>query len=344
MDFLKRQNYNVVPLSDIVDWLSGMGTLPEKAIALAFDDNYIGNYQYAFPILVDRELYATYFVHTGYVGVMTSKDHSDWTELQEMEDSGFIDVESHTVTHPDLTSLSLSELQYELTQSKADIESNLTSKICKYIAYPMGKYNSTVIDECVSAGYEAGFRADGGVNTGSEPLFEIKRVFCVNDTTLASFKSLIGFSGSDQNGPIIIDNTSGEFTTSGTWDTSTQILQKYGTNYHYATTSTTPSAYAYFTPNIQQAGSYNIYVWWTAHTQRPDFAEYQINHSGGTNTVYKDQTVNGGRWNLLGTYTLSAGTSNYVRVSNIGTAGNYVIADAVKFEPTTSDVQNWNLY
>jgi len=344
MNFLKRQNYNVVPLLDIVHWIEGSVSLPTKAIGLATDDNYIGGYQNAYPILVSHQFYTTFFVHTYYVGKVTSKDHADWIELQEMEDSGYIDIESHTYTHPDLTSLSPSDLQYQLTKSKADIESNLTDKVCRLIAYPGGAYNGTVITECINAGYEAGFRASGGANYGSEPLFEINRVFCDNNSTLKSFKSLIGFIGSDPNGPIIIDNVDSEFTTTGSWSTDNAVLQKYGTNYRFTSTATTPTASAKFTPSIPQAGSYKLYAWWTLKNQMLTSVEYQIQHSGGTSTIYKNQQINGGRWNLLGEYNLSVGTSNYISVSNVGATGNTVVADAVKFESATTDVSNWELY
>jgi len=344
MDFLKRQNYNVVPLIDIVNWISGSGTLPSKAIGIATDDNYIGSYLYAYPILVERQFYATFFVHTYYVGVVTTKDHADWNELQEMEDSGYIDVESHTYTHPDLTSLSLTDLQYQLTKSKADIESNLSSKICKLIAYPMGLYNSTVITECITAGYEAGFKFSGGTNYGFEPLFEINRVYCTNSSTLKSFKTLIGFSGSDPSGPIIIDNADSGFSITGSWSTSSSGYQKYGTNFRWASTSTAPNAYAFFTPDIPQSGSYKIYAWWTSSSQRFTSVEYQIYHSGDTSTVYANQRINGGRWNLLGEYNLSAGTSNYIQISNGGTSGNSVVADAIKFELLGSPVSYWEYY
>jgi hyaluronate lyase len=41
--------------------------------------------------------------------------------------------------------------------------------------------------------------------------------------------------------------------------------------------------------------------------------------------------MNGGEWNLLGTYSFAAGTGGSVTIANDGTNG-YVVADAVKFE------------
>ena len=44
-----------------------------------------------------------------------------------------------------------------------------------------------------------------------------------------------------------------------------------------------------------------------------------------------DQQVNGGQWNLLGTFGFSAGTAGYVRIKDNFTTGTVVMADAIKF-------------
>ena len=56
-----------------------------------------------------------------------------------------------------------------------------------------------------------------------------------------------------------------------------------------------------------------------------------IKHAAGTARVTVDQSKNGGKWQLLGTYEFAAGTSSSVTISNAGTDG-FVVADAIKFE------------
>jgi len=56
-----------------------------------------------------------------------------------------------------------------------------------------------------------------------------------------------------------------------------------------------------------------------------------VNHAGGATPVTVNQEVNGGQWNLLGTFTLNAGSSHSV-VLAIQDDG-YVIADAIKVVP-----------
>ena len=70
---------------------------------------------------------------------------------------------------------------------------------------------------------------------------------------------------------------------------------------------------------------------WTSSTDRTSAAPYVVRHAGGlTGTIKRNQRVNGGTWQALGTWTFKAGTTGYVRLSNAGTTGK-VIADAVRF-------------
>jgi peptidoglycan/xylan/chitin deacetylase (PgdA/CDA1 family) len=62
MQFLK-DNYRVMELQDLVARCE-RGKLPERAVAITFDDGYRDNYEYAFPILKKFGLPATIFVAT----------------------------------------------------------------------------------------------------------------------------------------------------------------------------------------------------------------------------------------------------------------------------------------
>ena len=53
MEFF-RAHFNVVNMEQVIEAIGGNeGALPEKAVLLTFDDGYIDNYTYAFPILYE---------------------------------------------------------------------------------------------------------------------------------------------------------------------------------------------------------------------------------------------------------------------------------------------------
>jgi chitodextrinase len=140
---------------------------------------------------------------------------------------------------------------------------------------------------------------------------------------------------------LIIDNTDAAFTTTGTWWVS-GYPNPYGTNSLASYTNrTTQATYntAAWTPNIPKAGTYKVYAWWTAGAGRANDAKYTVTHSSGQDTITANQKLNGGLWNLLGTYTFGPGAQYNISLSNLSTDPGYianqasdsVCADAVRF-------------
>ena len=127
---------------------------------------------------------------------------------------------------------------------------------------------------------------------------------------------------------IVVDNTQG--TAVGTWPSSTSVSGFFGSNYQVHAAGTGGDSFTW-TPTIPTTGTYLVYARWTIHPNRSTHALYTVNHAGGATPVTVNQEVNGGQWNLLGTFTLNAGSSHSV-VLAIQDDG-YVIADAIKVVP-----------
>lgn len=63
LDYLK-QHSTLVHLHELVQ-ASRDGSLPDRAVAITFDDGYVNNYTHAFPLLREAEAPATIFITTG---------------------------------------------------------------------------------------------------------------------------------------------------------------------------------------------------------------------------------------------------------------------------------------
>jgi N-acetylmuramoyl-L-alanine amidase len=113
---------------------------------------------------------------------------------------------------------------------------------------------------------------------------------------------------------------------SANWSTGTSATDKYGADYRYRTTAAVSDS-ASWTINVAAAGSYNISAWWSVGSNRSTTAPYIL--PGGA-VVNADQTINGGKFNLLGSASLAAG-NNTTQLSCWTTAGFVVIADAVRY-------------
>jgi peptidoglycan/xylan/chitin deacetylase (PgdA/CDA1 family) len=82
-----------------------------------------------------------------------------WDELRRHAERG-IQIGSHAVSHPHLTTLSDSELRQELADSKAEIEGELGLP-CTDFAYPYGEHDGRVREAARSAGYDRAYALRG---------------------------------------------------------------------------------------------------------------------------------------------------------------------------------------
>lgn len=128
---------------------------------------------------------------------------------------------------------------------------------------------------------------------------------------------------------IVIDDTSPNFSVSGTWQYATMATDKYGPSYYWTSTSPSSSAFARWFLNAPVSGAYDVYVWWSQGTNRSTQARYEVAHANGTSVFTVNQQTNGGRWVYLGRFTFPQGGGNvYLRAS--APSGSVVIADAVR--------------
>jgi len=172
MKYLHDNKYNVVTLEKAVSYISQKKRPPAKTVAITIDDGYENNFQYAYPILKRYNTPATIFVITNMIG---SDRFLDWSEIKEMSDSGLIDIESHTLSHPWLTGLSDAILKKQIVESKAILEKRLGKKV-SYLCYPMGVFDERVKSAAKEAGYAAAFATKPTRLTPVYDLYEIKRV------------------------------------------------------------------------------------------------------------------------------------------------------------------------
>jgi len=173
---IKDDGYTTLTMAELNDYLFKDRPIPEKSVVLTFDDGYIDNYTNAFSILKEFNMKATIFVISTYldgVSYMTPN------QVKEMSDYG-IDIESHTVTHRQLSTLSYEEQLKELKNSKATIE-NITGKPIISVAYPEGKFNEDTKKAVLEAGYSMGFTIDRGYADRSDNAAQLNRI-CVDYT------------------------------------------------------------------------------------------------------------------------------------------------------------------
>ena len=107
------------------------------------------------------------------------------------------------------------------------------------------------------------------------------------------------------------------------------------------------SSYAEFRPGFSVDAVYEVYGWWVASSNRCTDTPFIIKHKNGVDTVHVDQVQNGSQWKLIGTYLFSADTTQKITISNAGTTGSYVVADAIRlvsYDPATLVEEEKTIY
>ena len=175
MKFLHDQGAQVITLEQLQRHLTLGEPLPDRAIALTFDDSYQGVYDLAAPVLKRYGYPYTVFVHTSYVGSQQGRPKMSWDELRELDASGLVTIGSHSRSHPaDMGLLTTAQQDDELQGSKKILEQQLGHPV-SYISYPNGKADGSAFERARLAGYTLGFMEEWGPVEQSPGILALNR-------------------------------------------------------------------------------------------------------------------------------------------------------------------------
>ena len=166
LGWLAERGYRGVTFSDLVAD-RGEG----KRVAVTFDDGYRSVMSSAAPVLARLGWPGTIFVPTALIGAgrplawsgtshwlhtthRAELEPLSWDELAALASEGW-EVGSHTLTHPHLTAIDGTALDYELAIARLECEYRL-NRACTTIAYPYGDVDDRVVRAARQAGYLTG--------------------------------------------------------------------------------------------------------------------------------------------------------------------------------------------
>ncbi|MFL5895796.1 MAG: polysaccharide deacetylase family protein [Thermoleophilaceae bacterium] len=175
---LRRAGYWAITLRRAYDGWQRGAALPRRPIILSFDDGYSADYTHVRPVLRRMGWPGVLNLELDNVGPGGLTAH----EIRALIASGW-EVDSHTISHPDLTSVDAQRLRYELVASRRELRRRFGVR-ADFFCYPSGRYNSAVIAAVKAAGYRA---ATTTVEGYADPasLFALERMR-VNDTDTAA--------------------------------------------------------------------------------------------------------------------------------------------------------------
>ncbi|HET9120173.1 MAG TPA: polysaccharide deacetylase family protein [Solirubrobacterales bacterium] len=187
MSWLARHGYSAVSLNEVNDAWFKDGKLPEKPVVLSFDDGYRGDYVYARPTL--RRLR-----WPGVLNLLIGNLGSELTDpmVERLIKSGW-ELDSHTISHLDLTTLDGSRLRHEVAGSRQILQGRFHQPV-NFFCYPAGKFDARTVRSVRDAGY-LGATTELPGKASKNAMFELHRIRIDGSDGVSGLATKLGQAG-----------------------------------------------------------------------------------------------------------------------------------------------------
>ncbi len=175
MNYLTSNGYTPINLDEIENC-----SQYKKPVIITFDDGYVDNCTYAYPILKKYNIKATIFMVTKYIGL-----DGFLTKNQIVHMGDLVSFQSHTVDHERLDWYNLDQVDYECRESQK-VLSAITSKPVYAISYPNGMFTAEVL-RIAKKYYSCAVTTLPGRSAQHGDKYQIRRLGVLRDATLSDF-------------------------------------------------------------------------------------------------------------------------------------------------------------
>jgi peptidoglycan/xylan/chitin deacetylase (PgdA/CDA1 family) len=169
----------------------------QPLVSVTFDDGIASQYTNGLPIMQKYGLKGTYYIISGYLGVcdpsVSSLCYMTSDNVKSLYSAGQ-EIGSHTITHPDLTTITSTQLTQELGGSQTALQQILGGIPVTDFAAPYGNVNLSVLTAskkyyASQRGTQAGYNSIDNYNSQDLLVQDVD-----TDTTVAQVQSYIDYA------------------------------------------------------------------------------------------------------------------------------------------------------
>ncbi len=138
-EVIKENGYTPIHFKDIMS----SNQLPKNPIILTFDDVYLNQFNFAYPLLKFYKFKACFYVPFKYIGGFNAWDDGQeaimsMSDLKSL-DSDVIELGLHSYAHGRYDVMTIDEIEEDLEKCESFIKSN-DLDVSRVLAYPYGKF------------------------------------------------------------------------------------------------------------------------------------------------------------------------------------------------------------
>lgn len=197
LKWLKDNQYTVIPLKTLVNYLQGEGPPPpSKSVVITADDGHKSVYTQMLPLVRQYNIPVTLFIYPS--AISNAQYALTWEQLKELQQTGLFDIQGHTFWHPNFNheKKKLSPVDYQkfvetqLSKSKTVLEKKSDTQVT-LLAWPFGIYNDELEKAAEKAGYVMAFSIDARHAKKSENPMAEPRYMIVSSDSMKEFTSIV---------------------------------------------------------------------------------------------------------------------------------------------------------
>ncbi|MEH6582163.1 MAG: polysaccharide deacetylase family protein [Halioglobus sp.] len=166
------EGFNVISLEQVINQLAAGKPLPERAVAITFDDGYGNIYENAHPLLTRYGMPYTVFINPPLIGRQGYQ--LSWEQVAEMERGG-ARFANHTMQHTHLLERKkdekeagwLSRIRQDILDAEVMLQERLGYSL-RYIAYPYGEFDNELKTLVSDLGFVGFGQHSGAIFSGSD--------------------------------------------------------------------------------------------------------------------------------------------------------------------------------
>jgi peptidoglycan/xylan/chitin deacetylase (PgdA/CDA1 family) len=194
LEYLHTNQYRTITLDEWYAAVTRGTPLPEKVVAITFDDAWRDQYENAAPLLDEFGMRATFFAYSSVIG---EPDYMTWAQVRALAQRGHV-VGCHSATHSDLARPFAHEdaaayarrLTREVNEAQR-LTADCAATRVRHFCYPYGYYNTSVIAQVRAVPYATAVTVNPMINTRATPLHQLGRFIIAPWTSVDDLAGLL---------------------------------------------------------------------------------------------------------------------------------------------------------